>query len=207
MGALNKSLQLRNSKVNYKTTFHRTSSLASSSSLLKFPNKLRIIDGKKAYIWVNTTLSSIFMSLWPKCLRGSKLLFEIVTRQLFLLARKRPKRVWWLNIARQNLEIIRVILLKFLMQRVAKIIWRLVNKIGPIWLKKKCSGIGLLYINCSLRLTVFLVEICFLSATDHAPGSAPEHVFNYLYIMPSKSYNSIRITEISKCDLDIKIIK
>ena len=37
IGALDKSIQLRNSKVNYKTIFYWTSSLASPSSLLKVP--------------------------------------------------------------------------------------------------------------------------------------------------------------------------
>ena len=73
--------------------------------------------------WIIVTYSGILATLWacslPKCLQGSKILFEIVegliTHQMFLFAHEWSKRVWWLNISQLDWGNIRVIVANFKM--------------------------------------------------------------------------------------------
>ena len=122
-------------------------------------------------IQVNITLSRIFVSLWPKCLRGSKILFQIVkcliTHQIFYLC---PRQNWGIYI--------RVTFPNFQMPRIAKNIGRLLKKQAQSILNI-CSDISpSLFFEAHSFPRDSHSEICLFFATDNnAHGQISQYIF------------------------------
>ena len=106
-------------------------------------------------------------------------IFLIIIRHIFSLARDWSKHVTWPNIPRPKLGNIWEYSPIFKTARVAKKIWRIINKIASI-MGENMLGYLSLDIICSSKVSfprAALSENCSLLGTNNVPGQISEHIF------------------------------